>query len=255
MLINPIKLNFNTCYQNRSCQQKPYQSVNFGVRSEFLELQRVYSNPRYSYFFRRSDSFGNVVDSLKQVFANAKKPKLLIVGVGKGEEPMSYLAVIKNLYRRESLENIVDLNCVDIQPKISTLALKNNSVTDEASTLIYAKRSFNYDIKTRKFYLKSNILDFLVKTFDNPLQSHWDASIEEYSSNSPKKKYNLISMNKVLMYLKDRETQAKVVDNLLDMLKPDGILISDSEHDFSSWDLKNAKTIKEISPGIWQKHK
>lgn len=255
MLISPIKLNINTASQKRLSEQKTRQNINFGMRSEFLDLQRVYSNPRYSYFFRNSDSFSNVVDSLKQVFTNTKKTKLLIVGVGRGEEPMSYLAVIKNLYKNEDLNNIVDLDCVDIQPKISTLSLKNNSVTEEPSTLIYAKKSFYYDVNTRKFYLKSNILNFLIKTFDNPIKTHWDTSIEEYSSNCSKKTYNLISMNKVLMYLKDRETQAKVIDNLFNMLKPNGILISDSEHDFSSWNLKNAKMITEIYPGIWQKNK
>lgn len=255
MLISSIKLSANLNYQNSASLQKPCQSVNFGTRPEFLELQRIYSNPRYSYFFRRSEDFSNVVKAFRQMYASVQKPKVLVVGVGRGEEPLTYLAVIKDIFKNDPLDKVVDMNCVDLQPKISGLVLKNNSFTESYSTVLFAKDSFICDAITGKFFVKPNIFNYLIKTFNNPQKSHWDTSIEEYSSKCQKETYDMISMNKVLMYLKDKETQVKTVDKLFDMLKPDGIIISDSEHDFMSWDLRNAKNIKKINPGIWQKQK
>lgn len=260
MIITPIKFNDLSIYSKNRSRINIKSGISFGNRPEYQILQREYSNPRYSYFFRRDmpGKYQDVIDTLKLVYEQVKKPKVLIVGVGRGEEPCSYLAVISDINKDKPLKSVVDLNCVDLQPKIPYDELRYYSYLDSYGESRFAPRSFAYDRNRENYCLRQDIFEFLAENFNNPDKTKWDTAVEEFSETCKPDSFNVISINKVLLYLKDNETKSKVMKNLFKMLKPQGMLITDVVYDVvddSSWALKRKGSFKKLAAGIWQKVK
>ncbi len=79
---------------------------------------------------------------------------------------------------------------------------------------------------TRGFKAKDSIINYVSKTFKE--KTNWNTKIEKYSANAPSAKFNLISINNVLMYIDDYGQKVKTMENLARMLKPNGILVTDT---------------------------
>lgn len=257
MIVTPIKFSNIAIHPRKQNRVNIQSDLSFGNRPEYQILQRECSNPRYSYFFRRDmpGKYQDVIDAVKLVYKQVKKPKILIVGVGRGEEPCSYLAVINEINNDKPLGSVVDLSCIDLQPKIQYDDLRHYAYLESYGEPKFAPNSFRYDRIRERHGLRHDIFEFLVQTFNNPDKTKWDTTVEEFSQNCKPNCFNLISINKVLMYLKDKETQSKVMNNLLEALKPKGILVTDIVYDNadSNWTLKRMGSFKKLSPGIWQK--
>lgn len=265
-MITPICFNTFTQYNNRdkfnSSQKKP--NVTFCSRPEYDYFDKNY-DVRASNYFRRGQSYGSparefidVINAIKLVLSTENKPKILIAGVGEAQEPFSFLAVIKSLTKNKALESVVDLNCVDLQPKISNEELDNYAYLDVSLEPIFARTSFEYiENPTYKDYrnykVKPDILDYLQEVFNNPEKTKWDTKIEEFSAICPKESYNMVSINNVLMYMKDEPTIKITMGNITEMLKKDGILVTDIYDDCYKKMFSSLENFKNLAPGIWQK--
>lgn len=252
-MITPICFNTITPYsRNKTNFAQSRPNITFRARAENEQL------PDISRFFRRDGgTFDDVINSIKLVFMRETKPKILIVGVGKAQEPFSYLAVIKDLFKNKALESTVDLNCVDLRSKISDADLDNYAYCDRDFSPKFAKDSFDYIEKpTNKSFqhykVKPDILEYLKKVFNSPQKTRWNTGIEEFSAACPENTYNLVSMNNVLTYIKDEDAKTKVLNNISKMLKPGGVLITD-KYDPSGNAFKCLNAFKNLAPGIWQK--
>lgn len=237
-----------------------YRNINFCARPEY---ERLTSEVRASNYFRRggfygsaSEEFRNVVDAVKLLFSNNKKPKILIAGIGQAQEPFSILAVIRDIHKRKPLESVVDLNCVDLQPKISDSDLDNYAYCDSCDPM-FAKGSFDYvENPTYKPYyrykVKPEIQAHLRKVFDDESSTKWDTKIEDFSDQCPAESYDMITFNNTLGYVEGEDKQHKTMENICRILKPNGILITDPYDQYKEM-FPAMRDFEKISDGIWRK--
>ena len=76
------------------------------------------SNVRASSHFRRgrfygtpSENYQNIENTLKKVYEQNKKPKILLVGLGRGEEAFSIVASIYTITKKpKKLSKVVEIN-------------------------------------------------------------------------------------------------------------------------------------------------
>ncbi len=146
MRILPIS-NTNIRY-NKTCTYKP----SFKARPDF----QIY-NSTISCYFRRGSvllSCAKDYDKIESLFTKKFNPniknlrRMLIIGIGKSQEPFSYLASIKGIIKDRTLKDDVDLYSVDLQSKPSHLELKNHAfcdLFDYQNFPKYAKSSFVKD--------------------------------------------------------------------------------------------------------------
>ena len=267
-MIAPIQFNTIKAFnRNKSCSaQNLCKNITFAARPEYDILDKNEDlDVRASHYFRRGkllgsqkEEFKDVIDAIKLVFSDNQKPKILIVGIGKAQEPFSILATIKNLVKNKPLNSVVDLNCVDLQPKISDVDLQKYAQLKFNSKPLFAKNSFDRvkDPKYQGYYyykVKSGIFNYLKKVFDNPTKTKWDTKIEEFSASCPPKTYDMISINNTLGYLKDLETKKTTMNNLSKLLKINGVLITDVDDSFYRQIYTCLSDFKNLNPGIWQK--
>lgn len=225
-------------------------------------------------YFRRgaleSEEFDDVIKGIKLIFLNNLKPKILIVGVGKAQEPFSHLAVIRSLLGGKLSESDVDLNCVDLQSKISDENLEKFAYLDVPEPL-FAKDSFE-QVKNpinggNGWRVKQDIFDYLKDVFNDSQKTWWNTRIEGFPAIYHENKYDMVSINNVLMYVKTAEEKIQTMKNLHTMLKINGILITDNygdgyfrvekpERELMKW-IHNEymQYFKKLAPGIWQKIK
>ena len=241
-------------------------NVSFCARPEFDIINNKAQNLRASSFFRRGLCYGaqdagfkDVVDAIKLILATEKKPKILVAGIGeRAQEPLSILATIKSLKNRP-LKSVVELNCVDLQPKIPNGNLKECAFLDDIkSPPMFAQDCFEYSKVPSEngayhYKLKPDILKYLKKVFNNKSKTKWDTKIEEFSSVCPEKTYDMVSINNTMGYITDEKAAKSVMENIYRMLKTGGILITDAYDDFYKRTFQCFQNYKRIAPGIWQK--
>lgn len=222
------------------------------ARPEFKKLleENSITGPLTSGFFRNEmgRKYEDVIAALKMSINSEQPTKMLIVGVGEAQEPFSYLAVLKDLQQDKSLDEIVDLNCVDIQPQMSNQELRQYACLEKAETPKFALKSFE-QTNEGLYKVKENFIEYLQRTFNDKSKTHWNTSVNEYTANCPREKYNLISMNHVLMYIEDKSIKEKIINDVAKIMKPGGIFITDtliSEYE-------GLKNFKEIVAGIFQR--
>jgi len=255
----------NTFNENKKSATKPnFGGISFGSRPEYDYYDKNYE-VRASNYFRRGQFYGSqkeefkdVVNAIKLVMSENKKPKILIAGVGEAQEPFSFLAVIKDQLGWKPLKDAIELNCVDLQPKISNGALNSYSYLDCVESPLFAKKSFDYitqpEYKSYFHYkAKPEIFDYLKEVFNNPEKTKWDTKIEEFAAISPEKSYNMISINNTLGYIEETNAVKTTMENISKMLKKDGILITDIYDAFYKETFNCLKDFKNLNPGIWKK--
>ena len=146
MRILPISNTNIRC--NKTCTYKP----SFKARPD---LQKY--NSTVSCYFRRGSvllSCAKEYEKIEYLFSkifssNTNNLKtLLIIGVGKSQEPFSYLVSIKGIIKDRILKNSVDLYSVDLQSKPKHFELKDNAFCDLFDYQYfprYAKNGFTKD--------------------------------------------------------------------------------------------------------------
>lgn len=233
-------------------------NITFCARAEYESLPNVYFDPLMSDFFRRgvynhqSKMFKDVVKAINKIYSQTLKPKILMVGLGRGEEPLSFLAVIKDKFKNKPLESVIEMNCVDLQPQIHDEDLMGDAHLPLFHKPKFAKTSFEVNLISGTYYVKKNIIEHLLNIFKDTQKTKWDTQIEEFGATCPKETYNLISMNNVLLYITDEEAKVNTMEKVSQMLKPKGILVTDI-HESYKHRFKCLQKFKKLAPGIWQK--
>lgn len=240
----------------RYLNDKKNNTINFGMHPTYSKLIGQ-GEIRGSNLFRRSTGiygfqsrdFENVETAIKSTIARIVKPKILIVGVGSGEEPLSFLAVVKSCIKNEALSEKLDLHCVDLQPQIGNWTL--DGFSEGMQFPLFARDSFEKysDAKGELYRIKPEILNYLKETFENPKKSKWDTSIEEFSAQCPSATYDIISMNNVLGYIKEPQARIQTLLDLKRMLKTNGTIITDPE---AGKYFPCLAQMNEQAPGIFQ---
>jgi len=240
--------------QKRFNESKDQQNVSFCALAQYDRFVGRFSNFRASCYFRREGGNGykDVVNALKLVSRNSKRPKILVVGLGDAaQEPCSILATIKSLNPKKPLKDSVELNCVDMQPQISDIELKNHSYLDKLPS--FARTSFQRVKNSKHYEVKPEIYENLNETLNNSAKTKWDTTIEDFSPTLPEQSYDMVSINNVLCYVLDETKKVAALENLTKSLKPGGILVTDP-YDILYKDLYPClKELNNLTPGIWQK--
>jgi len=269
-MITPISFNNHNKYKiNQHKQSQNMSNVVFCARPEYENLSNIYHRPRESGYFRREGgyiqtyldeckgTFQDVIDVLKFVYGHEAKPKVLVAGIGKAEEPFSILAVAKDLYKRKKIEDIIDLNCVDLQPKIHDAELIESSYIPYGMEPKYAESSFVTVKRQGRNYLESKVMpevfEYVRNVFNNPEKTKFNTKIEEFAQVSKSNDFDFISLNQVLMYINDKKAQINLMENLTRMLKWFGVLVTDKSDNLFREQFKCLEKFKNINPGIWLK--
>lgn len=255
-MITPINYRQLVLYRQNKVNNSPKkQNVSFCARPEFDMFVRQFSNLNLSRYFRRDQPIGvysDVVQSIKLVYSNVKKPKILVVGVADAQEPFSILTVIKTLNKDKPLKSVVDLNCVDFKPKIAAKDLEKYSYLDSSAPPQFAKEGFELDADKR-CKVKPEVFKYLNSVFGDSDKAKFDTKIEEFSAQCPEKTYDMIFVNNVLGYIQDENAREATMINLSKMLKPNGVLNTDVYDDIYRDFYPCLNRFKNINPGIWQK--
>lgn len=270
-MITPVRLNTVNPYNNNNNNnnrtnftQQSKSNITFGQHSEFSNLFHIYEIPLASTFFRRGTSFANqsckfadVIKAIEQIPKWPTIPKLLVVGVGEAQEPLSYLAVIKDMYKNKPLKSVVDLHCVDLQDKITNKTLdKYYAFMDENESPKFAEESFeNVSKNPRKklFKVKSEILEYLKKVFNNPEKTKWETKIQDFAIACKSKVYDMVSINNVLLYIRNKKEKIQLIEDLTRIIKENGFLVTDPDEETYMQKILRLQNFKKIDAGIWQK--
>lgn len=244
-----------------SIQNSQYNTNNklkFTAHPNFNELYRKYNVTASSYFRRGiyvgvpSDEFKDIINTFKDVFTkdinNIKK--MLIVGIADSEEPFSYLAVLKQIFKKVPIQDRLDLYCVDLQSMPSKEKLFKDSHYDHYTAPRYAKDSFVYDKKAMRFRVKKDIFNYLSDVY-NSSNAKWETPIQEAIHKYNKEYFDLISINNTIPYVaKYIEDMQTFMQNIMDRVKAGGIIITDKycKERFNSF-----KNTEEIYEGIYKK--
>lgn len=241
-----------------------------GTMPIYKKLQKTFPAPRYSFPFRGNGGpFENIIKIFKTVYQQNKKPKILMVGTGEGQELLSILTVIKTICKNKNLEDASDITCIDILPKLThEQFIKATKITRGVTFLpeniketLECKKdsSFKYPID----YFNNEVISQAKSIINNSEKTKWNTSIQDFSAASLPNQYDIILMNNVLMYIENSPEKLTLMQNINKMLNTNGYLITDSLDDYSNsenrifWEryiepyLKS--NCKKNSHGIWQK--
>ena len=142
-----------TCFHNQSIHNRKKTVPVFTAHPDFYKF-----NSTQSCFFRRgsvllacSKGYEDIENLFCKIFkAGQNFPKsMLIIGIGKSQEPFSYLASIKGVLQNKKLTDNIDLHTVDLQSKPEHKDLKINALCnlyDYQSFPKYAEKGFVKDI-------------------------------------------------------------------------------------------------------------
>ena len=237
--------------------RKVHKSINFCAGESYEQL--LEANPvklRYSSFFRRgcvkgrqSPEFQDVIDALGVVFSKTKKPKMLFVGLGDGaQEFLSDVAVVKDTHKNKPLKKVMDVTCVDIQPKFSEQEMKNlgfldgvNSdsfhwrddemVASQKMTPMFVPDSFEEvpcPFRKNKIHprVKPDILEYGRSVLEDESKTKWGTSAQDFLKTCPSNSYDFVSINNINLYMKKSES-LEVKKDVVRVLKKGGILVTD----------------------------
>ena len=255
MRIQNINLNYTN---NRNIKKK---TISFKDHPDFIRLKYQYDITASS-FFRRGPYYGtpsadfqNLINIFNDIFSvpMQKPKKMLIVGIGESQEPFSYLAVIKDIIKDKTLEEVLDLSIVDLQSKPNKEKLFRNSFFDNNREPEFARDSF---VKEKslcshpRFRVKNKIFNYLESTYNDSKKSQWETRIQD-SIQECRQTFDIISINNTFGYICDSE-RIVTIKNVDRILEKGGLFITDPhiEH------LKKASLsdkYEELYDGIFRK--
>lgn len=238
MFITPI----NSFSQNKLSYnnlQPKNKNISFKENPLYTQLSKKYSIDASSYFRRGpyygvpSDEFTDIINLFKKIFKNTQNKKnMLIGGIGKSQEPFSYLATIKYWIKDKKIKDVLDLHVVDLQPKPNNSELFINSYYDVSGIPEYVPSSFVKDKlihnnKILRYRVNNEIFNFLSNTYNDKTRSKWDTTLQDSIKKCPNETFDIISLNNILYYIEDIEDRNNALRHIERVLKPNGVLITD----------------------------
>lgn len=247
-----------------------YNEVTKRAHPDFYEISQYNLSLRASSFFRRgvvlgeTSYFKDVVDVFSTLFnknTNDKK-SILIVGIGRSQEPFSYLASIKELIKDKKLKDVLNLQTVDLQAKPTKNILLScthyggfwgkEPMFAKSSFIKYAQMYGDTVLQTG-FRVNDEIFDYLYKTYNNKSKSKWATRIQDDIKNYPDNSFDVLSMNNVLGYIEDDDEYYSTIKNMPRIVKPNGFIITDTICENLFQKVGVDKMLTKISDGIFKK--
>lgn len=247
-----------------------YNEVTKKAHPDFYEISQYNLSLRASSFFRRgvvlgeTSYFKDVIDVFSTLFnknTNDKK-SILIVGIGRSQEPFSYLASIKELIKDKKLKDVLNLQTVDLQAKPTKNILLScthyggfwgkEPMFAKSSFIKYAQMYGDTVLQTG-FRVNDEIFDYLYKTYNNKSKSKWATRIQDYIKNYPDNSFDVLSMNNVLGYIEDDDEYYSTIKNMPRIVKPNGFIITDTICENLFQKVGVDKMLTKISAGIFKK--
>lgn len=247
-----------------------YNEVTKKAHPDFYEISQYNLSLRASSFFRRgvvlgeTSYFKDVIDVFSTLFnknTNDKK-SILIVGIGRSQEPFSYLASIKELIKDKKLKDVLNLQTVDLQAKPTKNILLScthyggfwgkEPIFAKSSFIKYAQMYGDTVLQTG-FRVNDEIFDYLYKTYNNKSKSKWATRIQDDIKNYPDNSFDVLSMNNVLGYIEDDDEYYSTIKNMPRIVKPNGFIITDTICENLFQKVGVDKMLTKISAGIFKK--
>lgn len=247
-----------------------YNEVTKKAHPDFYEISQYNLSLRASSFFRRgvvlgeTSYFKDVIDVFSTLFnknTNDKK-SILIVGIGRSQEPFSYLASIKGLIKDKKLKDVLNLQTVDLQAKPTKNILLScthyggfwgkEPMFAKSSFIKYAQMYGDTVLQTG-FRVNDEIFDYLYKTYNNKSKSKWATRIQDDIKNYPDNSFDVLSMNNVLGYIEDDDEYYSTIKNMPRIVKPNGFIITDTICENLFQKVGVDKMLTKISAGIFKK--
>lgn len=185
---------------------------------------------------------------------------MLIVGIGRSQEPFSYLASIKELIKDKKLKDVLNLQTVDLQAKPTKNILLScthyggfwgkEPIFAKSSFIKYAQMYGDTVLQTG-FRVNDEIFDYLYKTYNN--KSKWATRIQDDIKNYPDNSFDVLSMNNVLGYIEDDDEYYSTIKNMPRIVKPNGFIITDTICENLFQKVGVDKMLTKISAGIFKK--
>lgn len=245
-----------------------YNEVTKKAHPDFYEISQYNLSLRASSFFRRgvvlgeTSYFKDIIDVFSTLFnknTNDKK-SILIVGIGRSQEPFSYLASIKELIKDKKLKDVLNLQTVDLQAKPTKNILLScthyggfwgkEPMFAKSSFIKYAQMYGDTVLQTG-FRVNDEIFDYLYKTYNN--KSKWATRIQDDIKNYPDNSFDVLSMNNVLGYIEDDDEYYSTIKNMPRIVKPNGFIITDTICENLFQKVGVDKMLTQISDGIFKK--
>ena len=247
-----------------------YNEVTKKAHPDFYEISQYNLSLRASSFFRRgvvlgeTSYFKDVIDVFSTLFnknTNDKK-SILIVGIGRSQEPFSYLASIKELIKDKKLKDVLNLQTVDLQAKPTKNILLScthyggfwgkEPIFAKSSFIKYAQMYGDTVLQTG-FRVNDEIFDYLYKTYNNKSKSYWATRIQDDIKNYPDNSFDVLSMNNVLGYIENDDEYYSTIKNMPRIVKPNGFIITDTICENLFQKVGVDKMLTKISAGIFKK--
>lgn len=247
-----------------------YNEVTKKAHPDFYEISQYNLSLRASSFFRRgvvlgeTSYFKDIIDVFSTLFnknTNDKK-SILIVGIGRSQEPFSYLASIKELIKDKKLKDVLNLQTVDLQAKPTKNILLScthyggfwgkEPMFAKSSFIKYAQMYGDTVLQTG-FRVNDEIFDYLYKTYNNKSKSKWATRIQDDIKNYPDNSFDILSMNNVLGYIEDDDEYYSTIKNMPRIVKPNGFIITDTICENLFQKVGVDKMLTKISDGIFKK--
>lgn len=247
-----------------------YNEVTKKAHPDFYEISQYNLSLRASSFFRRgvvlgeTSYFKDVIDVFSTLFnknTNDKK-SILIVGIGRSQEPFSYLASIKELIKDKKQKDVLNLQTVDLQAKPTKNILLScthyggfwgkEPMFAKSSFIKYAQMYGDTVLQTG-FRVNDEIFDYLYKTYNNKSKSKWATRIQDDIKNYPDNSFDVLSMNNVLGYIEDDDEYYSTIKNMPRIVKPNGFIITDTICENLFQKVGVDKMLTKISAGIFKK--
>lgn len=247
-----------------------YNEVTKKAHPDFYEISQYNLSLRASSFFRRgvvlgeTSYFKDIIDVFSTLFnknTNDKK-SILIVGIGRSQEPFSYLASIKELIKDKKLKDVLNLQTVDLQAKPTKNILLScthyggfwgkEPMFAKSSFIKYAQMYGDTVLQTG-FRVNDEIFDYLYKTYNNKSKSKWATRIQDDIKNYSDNSFDVLSMNNVLGYIEDDDEYYSTIKNMPRIVKPNGFIITDTICENLFQKVGVDKMLTKISDGIFKK--
>ena len=247
-----------------------YNEVTKKAHPDFYEISQYNLSLRASSFFRRgvvlgeTSYFKDVIDVFSTLFnknTNDKK-SILIVGIGRSQEPFSYLASIKELIKDKKLKDVLNLQTVDLQAKPTKNILLScthyggfwgkEPMFAKSSFIKYAQMYGDTVLQTG-FRVNDEIFDYLYKIYNNKSKSKWATRIQDDIKNYLDNSFDVLSMNNVLGYIEDDDEYYSTIKNMPRIVKPNGFIITDTICENLFQKVGVDKMLTKISAGIFKK--
>lgn len=245
-----------------------YNEILNVAHPDFFALKAKVRDITASCFFRHgsfygtwSEAFQDVVNVFGKLFKpNQKKPvDMLIVGIGKSQEPFSYLATIKELVNEKQLKDVLNLHTIDIQGRPPKEAMFEYSFFEghekppfASSSFVLDDIMFNSKVVSRAYRVNDEILSFLSDSYGSN-NSKWATRVQDVIADYEPNKFDVVSANNVLGYINDDSEFYHSITHLLKAIKKKGFLISDEGLKDYLVELNLNNNFIEIARGIWQK--